>query len=308
MLHRSYSSAFHARPVATSLKYGSALFRGDLVPNANDSYTLSQLGASGSGKVVVDTGAIKYSVNGFGQGALGDGSTGPGIMFDVTGTSTYGVDDMFTPGTPWEGYAVLVNDSYYLGGSDTSNYPDGTQYFTQTTNIWNLSSGTTKHIVCLKGSAATGYLVIQHMSIAKETAVRIRLSYTNTTGSAVTVKGSREVDPDVEANSTSVYATNNYRGSSPLSADNFVYGQGQSTGKLLGIYCMPTTYTHTTSVNSTWPAYDFPLMLGGNNSGNGDYGIAAAWNAGTVAAGATVNFDCAYVCALNVAGAIKMIG
>ena len=71
MLHRSYSSGFHTRPIASSLKYGSALFRGDLIPKASDSYTLSQLGSGSTGNVLVDTGGIKYTVNGYGQGALG---------------------------------------------------------------------------------------------------------------------------------------------------------------------------------------------------------------------------------------------
>jgi hypothetical protein len=302
------SATGFSKPTFNLLNYSKGYFRNDLIPNASDGYTLSQLGTNSTGGIVVDTGYIKYTVNGFGQGALGNTTLGVGIMFDTTGTGNYGVDDMFRPGTPWEAYALFINDSYYLGGSDGENYPSGTHYFTQTTKIWNLSANNVNHIVCLKGSESTGFVVLQYMTVKNELAIRIRLSYTNTTGSAVTVKASREVDPDTEANSTGSYATNNYRGYGSLSSTSFVYGQGTTVGKILALYALPTSYTRNTSVYSGWPLYNFTDFLSGRDNGNGDHGIAVAWDAGSVAAGATVHFDCAYICGLDIAKLAKTIG
>jgi hypothetical protein len=293
------------------LPRGSSLFRTDLIPNSGDGYTLSQLGSGTSGGVTIDTGFIKYVVNGSNQGALGNGATGPGIQFDVTGSGSYGSDDMFTPGTPWEAFVFYINDSYYLGGSNSPDYPQGTQYFTNhTTTKWDLSRNNVKHVVCLKGAAAQGYIVLQYMTVGRELAIRMRMSYTNTTGSAVTVKAGRVVDPDVEYASAGTYNTINNRGFGTLSAKTFVSGVGASTGKILALYAMPGSLTQNTSVYSGWPSagYDLATLLSDNDADNGDRAIGVAWDAGTVASGATVVFNCAYLCGTSLSTIQRSMG
>jgi hypothetical protein len=124
----------------------------------------------------------------------------------------------------------------------------------------------------------------------------MRMSYTNTTGSAVTVKAARLADPDQDSGGSD---TNNSRGYNTLPANRFVSSTGASNSKVFAVYIPPTGTTTNSTVFTTWPAYDISTMLSDNDDGNGDYAIGVAWDGGTVAAGATVNFNCAYLCGSN---------
>lgn len=305
---RSANINFRPRPLSSSMVHGSGLFRSDLIPSSGDSYTLSQLGSGTTGAgITVDTGYMKYVINGgLNQGAIGSGDVGTGIQFDETGTGTYGSVDVITPGTEWESFAFYIDNSYYLGGSNSANYPGTTHYFnTQTTTIWNLSTGNKKHVVCLKGAADKGYVVIQYITVGKELAIRMRMSYTNTTGSSVTVKAARLADPDQDSGGPD---TNNTRGYDTLPVGRFVSSTGATNSKIFAVYIPPTGTVTNSTVFSSWPGYDISTMLSDSDSSNGDHAIGVAWDGGTVAAGATVNFNCAYLCGSSLAAMKKSMG
>ena len=81
--------------------------------------------------VVIQNSSIKAGVSDF--GTLGsDGSTSPGILFDPTGTSSYGVNDFLTPGTPWEGFYITAAGGYseYSNNTTAGGYHGGTTFAT----------------------------------------------------------------------------------------------------------------------------------------------------------------------------------
>ena len=264
------------------------------IPVAADGYALSQLGAAGSGSYVVANRWIQYTVNGVGEGALGNGSTGPGLKFAPAGDFSYGVDDYITPGSPWEAYSFEINGgAWSVGGSNIGG-------FGGTTNIWDVSATGKRHFVIKRGSAGTGFVVVEYLSYNDDPMIRMRMSYTNTTGSAVTVRAMRGIDPDPDVFAFEEYDSDNSRGfPGRVSATDLVTGLGVNSGKPVSLYIPGSGYTHNTAILASWPTYNITAMLSGQNDGYGDYAITGAWNIGTVAAGATVKVHCFWICGNN---------
>ena len=274
------------------------------IPTSSDNYTLAQLGTPNNTMAIIDNGYIKYSVNGGpAKGQIGNGSTTPGIMFDSTGTGNYGVDDYIRPGTPYETYGFYVNNTTWIGGDNSNSHT----WTSNATLMWNKSTTGLGHVICLRGTTANGYVVTQYQTYAGEAIIRIKMSYTNTTGSAVTLKGYRGCDPDVGYYLYSTYSTTNYRGYSTIAATDIVVAEEPNTNKPIALYIPGNGYTHNTSILASWPSQDVSTMLTGFTSGNGDYAMFGAWDFGTVAAGATVYVCCYYVLGTNISGVLNTI-
>lgn len=274
------------------------------IPSAGDSYTLSQLGTPNNTMATIANGSIRYTVNGGpAMGQLGNGSISPGIQFDPTGTGNYGNDDYIRPGTPHEAYAFLVNDTTYIGGQNNS----GGTFLAGSTTMWDKSTASLNHVICMRGAQANGFVVTQYQTYPNEALIRMKMSYTNTTGSAVTLKAYRGCDPDVGALQYGVYNTTNYRGYSSVPATDIVVAEESQTGKPIALYIPGNGYTHNTAIISTWPSQNLTAMLSGTNNGNGDYSIYAAWDFGTVADGATVAVCCYYILGTNIGDVVTSI-
>lgn len=274
-------------------------------PTADDGYTLSQLGTPNNTEAIISSGYIQYTVNGDSRpvGQIGDGSNSPGIKFDPTGTGNYGTDDYIQPGTPHEAYGFYVNNTTWIGGDNSGN---GT-YLAGSTTMWNKSTASLNHVICMRGNQANGFVVTQYQTYPGEALIRIKMSYTNTTGAAVTVKAYRGCDPDVGALQYSVYNTTNYRGYNTIPATDIVVAEESATNKPIALYAPGNGYTHNTAVISSWPSQNIAAMLSGTNNGNGDYAIYCAWDIGTVAAGATVSVCCYYILGSNIADVLNTI-
>jgi hypothetical protein len=295
-------SDFRGKTAGVSINPDSGFYSPAPIPVASDGYTLRQLGAAGSGSYVVANRWIQYTVNGAGEGALGNGSTGPGLKFAPLGNFAYGTDDYITPGNPWEGYAFEINGgAWYIGGANSGGGFGGT------TNIWDVSATGNRHFIVKRGAAGTGFVVLEYLSYNDDPLIRIKMSYTNTTASSVTVRAMRGMDPDPDVFAFDEYDSNNTRGYTGIPATDLVTGLGVNSGKPVSLYCPGNGYTHNTAILSAWPTYNITSILSGQNDGYGDNAILCAWNIGTVAPGATVKVNCFWICGNDIGDVASLL-
>lgn len=268
-----------------------------LVPKESDNYTLTQLGTAQTGAYAwtIDTGYIKYLINGQGRGVFGRGVVGDTssnlymLLYDPTGNGNYTYslhDDCFQPGTPHEMGAVFVDNNFALGGGNEA--PDKVGFANGTVRSWQMNDG---RIVVLMGNNIYGHAVFQYYSCPKTSIVRMHMSYTNTTPVSHSIKMQRGGDPDFGQ-----FPTTNKRGLAPAAATNAVYSVDPIQNRTLVIYTPGNGYTTNSSIESAWPLYDANKVLqGAEPLDQSDYSIYNAWDLGTVAPGQTVYVTCYYV-------------
>lgn len=283
------------------LQYGCSLFPeytvtdGYITELGNDTWTNDQY--------IVDNGYIKYMINGVGQGALGDGGTtgsgNLGIKYDPTGQGNYGVDDYLTPGIPWEAFA-MSGDGVQIGGSNTSHGS-----FPANAKVWQVSTDN-NHYVVLVGNATDGWGIVQYMTYPGESVIRMKLSYV-ATADRTSVKIMRGTDPDVDVLAHGTYVTTNTKGFGSIPSSDIVYAIGNYSGKPLSLYIPGNNYTHNTAISSSWPTYDYDMILSGRNNGTGDYAILAAWDLGSMLTGQQAGVCAYYICGTSVQETVEKI-
>lgn len=256
LISRSFSRSFrYGRAVTvTSFVTDDCGISQTIIPSPDDDYTLSDLGPPDPPNTYhdIDNGFVKYRVNGYGSGALGGGD-GPnylnelGLKFDSTGTGNYGVDDYIQPGTPWEGYTFEIDGKKFIG-SNSGYVGDYDVYLAKT---WRLADN---HVVSMIGDKENyGLGVCQYMSLPEEPAIRIKMTYTNTTSTAKTVKISRGMDPDVDVFEYGYYSTFNTRGIGSIPKADIALAYGNFSGKPVAIYAPGNGFLHNTSIDYFWP-------------------------------------------------------
>lgn len=271
-----------------------------LIPEASDGYTLSQLGMPQLNAYSwdIDTGFIKYLINGQGRGVFGTGEVGDTspsrfmLLYDPTGTGSYtynNFDDCFQPGTPHEMGIFEVDNSVLLGGG---NEQAGGTLVNNTVRSWKTSDG---RIVVLMGGTTYGHAVFQYFSYPGESIVRMQMSYTNTTATSHTLLAQRGGDCDFDG-----FATTNGRGISPVAPNNVAFSTGGFlSGKSVCVYTPGNGFTCNTAIIAAWPLYNPTTVLTGVNNGFGDFSAYNAWNLGTVTPGQTVYVTCFYIVGLG---------
>jgi len=305
-----------------------------LIPVSSDGYTLSQLGSPDSPGTAytIENGYIKYVVNGAGYGALGNsgndsvsGNTNPtaGLQLDPYGRGNYGVDDFIDPGNPVEYYQFEINSgAIQLIGNNSTDF--GNIVNDTTINTWQPAAN---RVVVQTGSEAEGFAVIQYLTMPNEPVIRIKMSYTNTTGSAVTLRAARGTDPDQDSFSHGSSQTDNLRGLGSISGTDISYALGPLSGKAIAIYCPGDGYTHNTAIIGTGIGtgggegglftYNINQILNNvdsagdpvpDNIPDSDIGMACAWDVGTVNAGATVDLYCYYVLGNHIENIASKLG
>lgn len=282
-------------PVPNTQCANSGYIFPELIPNSSDGYTLSQLGTPqlGSYAWTLDTGYIKYLINGQGRGVFGTGeygNTSPSrfmLLYDPTGRGmyTYGeYDDCFQSGTPHEMGMFQVDSSVLLGGG---NEAAGGVLVNNTIRSWQMEDG---RIVVLMGGTTYGHAVFQYFSYPGESIVRMQMSYTNTTATSHTLFAQRGGDCDFDN-----FPTINDRGIPPTAPNNVAYSIGQYSNKSVCVYTPGNGFIHNTAIIRDWPLYNPSIVLTGENDGNGDRAAYAAWNLGTIPSGQTVYVTCFYI-------------
>lgn len=234
--------------------------------------------AASATPVVLQNGFVKAGVSDY--GTLGSNSnTPPGILYDSTGSGSYGVNDFLTPGTPFEGFYVTASS-----GSGGNNNSGGGSFgatsptaLTGTSATWTGSNGTFSITNTYNLTTFGGQSVIAINSVL-----------TNITGSALSgINFLRTLDPDPDVNAFGSYFTKN----AVLSA-NQACGTGISSGQTICIYSYDAL-THKAGVSSAWTTSP-ATYLSGVNDGDGDYAIGMGFSLGSLAAGQSISFDYGY--------------
>lgn len=215
-------------------------------------------------------------------GTLGSNSnTPPGILFDKTGTSSYGVNDFLTPGTPFEGFYLTSS-----AGSYSSNNT-GSSSFNTFSLVQNAADSVTA-----TGTSTNGMLGVvnayQLTTIAGRSAIEITTTLTNNSTTAMTgIEFLRTLDPDPDVNAFGSYYTTNV-----VLSDDQSCGTGVSSGQTICIFTT-ATYAHKAGVSASWTTSP-ASYLSGLDDGNGDYAIGVAFNLGDLAAGESLTVTYGY--------------
>lgn len=211
-------------------------------------------------------------------GTLGsNGSTSPGILFDPTGTSSYGVNDFLTPGSPFEGFTVY---------SGTSRLAD--QNNTNTGSTFTLVQNSATSVSATGQISTLGIKNDYNLTtVAGRSVISINTTLTNLGRSALSALSfARFTDPDPDVNVWGSYYTVN----SIISPDQ-ACATGTQSGQTICIYSN-STYHHNVGITNwdTHPA----SYLAGTNGGNGDYTIGIGFSLGDLAIGDSLSFNYAY--------------
>lgn len=241
---------------------------------------------------------VKTAVNDVGTLGSG-GSTSPGLLFDATGTGTFGVNDYLTPGTPYDYFGVKSDQTGLKGNSNS-----GFSSITQTSGPTDLSSGTTNS-ASWSGEYA-GFFKLVNTYTFSDAGQRIDVNTSITAISDLTgLQFARSIDPDPDVNTFGSYSTNNSLGDSTkgLAATDWAYSLGLSTGLPLGLFTN-SAIKHNAGIVADWggsgsAAADPTAILAGINNGNGDYALALAFDIGSLLAGSSISLDYSYVMGLS---------
>lgn len=240
------------------------------------------------------------------NGTLGyGGSISPGLLYDVSGTGSYGVDDFLTPGSPWEIFSVKSNET----GTKTNNNAGSTSI----SGILSSTSGSAyDNDVTWSGSIADMFSITTATFFdADEEQVNFSTSITALTDLS-DLSFLRSIDPDPDVVTYWSYDTVNGRGydangngdftdAGDVAPSDWVHSEGTSTGLTLGLYSN-SSYIHDTGVSKFWST-DPASYLSGEDNGDGDYTIGLAFSFGDLATGESVSFDYSYVMGGSLAAA-----
>lgn len=231
--------------------------------------------------VTIQDGYVQAGVNDY--GTLGSGSTTPpGILYDETGSSNYGVNDFLTPGDPFEGFYVTGGGAGFACNNDLGCA--GGMMSSPTSTSATGASWT--------GTSSDGNLTLTNAytltTVSGQSVIAITTTLTNNTGGTLSgLQFLRTLDPDPDVNAFGSYDTTN----SVLSNDQ-ACGTGPDTGETICIYSF-STLPHKAGVSADWTT-DPSAYLGGLNDGNGDYAIGLAFNLGDLGAGQSFTLDYGY--------------
>lgn len=231
--------------------------------------------------VVIQNGYVQAGVSDY--GTLGsNGNTSPGILFDATGTGSYGVNDFLTPGSPFEGFYVTTATS--LGNGAANNQGPSGFGFTSPTPLSGTSatwSGTNGSFNIVNSYSLT--------TLSGQSVIAINSILTNISNASFSgVNFLRTLDPDPDVNAFGSYSTNNV-----VLSDNQACGTGPASGQTICIYSYDTG-THKAGVSSGWTTNPAAYLAGINDGPTGDYAIGVGFNLGDIAAGQSVSINYGY--------------
>jgi hypothetical protein len=233
-----------------------------------------------------------------------DSRAEPGILVDPTGKGDFypgGIpNDLLTPGTPHDGFAVISDQTGYLVNDNDETSSDFGVGSPINTSVGPVQSAT------WSGSTAGGLVILNTYAFGvHDEKIAITTTLTNTTSAAITnLYFGRSEDPDPDLYLYNSYNSINTRGDATYAPNELVSAAGARSGFTIGILNTTALYPVNTSIsynccynsdpsrvfdgtdaadyNATYPRSD-----------NGDYGLQMAWSLGTLAVGdsATITYD-----------------
>lgn len=233
--------------------------------------------------VTIQDGFVQAGVNNYGTLGSGD-TTPPGILYDPTGTGSYGINDFLTPGDPFEGFYITGASGFSFGCNNDFGCYDGTSSSPTSSSATSAS---------WMGTSTDGALTITNTytltTLGGQSVIAITTTLTNNTDGALSgLQFLRTLDPDPDVNAYGSYDTNN----SVLSNDQ-ACGTGSFSGETICIYSF-SSLTHKAGVSGPGWSTDPSAYLAGLNAGDGDYAIGIGFLLGDLGAGQSLTFDYGY--------------
>jgi hypothetical protein len=250
---------------------------------------------------------IKAGVNEL-TGTLGSGgNTSPGLLYNNAGSSTWNTAyDYLTPGSPFEGFTVRIEDS---AGTLINTYTNN--------NAGNLRNLTGAWVGTPSGAStvwagANSQFALQHTyslpSGQKYIDINTRIeSYI----AMPKLWFGRFIDPDAVAAAGDSSATDNVLGYGAISRNNVVFSEATVSRYALGLYSAQTNVKAGIAGWSTDPKAYYANGTAGygtytdNTYGNGDDTIGLGFLVSGVSIGDIVNFRYAYIFGPSAFGAAE---
>lgn len=251
-------------------------------------------GAS-AGNVIIQNEFIKAGVN-ESTGTLGSGgNTSPGLLYDNDGTSTWNTSyDYLTPGSPYEGWAVRIDDAtgalLKLYGNNNADF----QMDNNTTVVGAWVGITSTSSVVWSGSATEFDIRHTYSLPSAQKYIDITTRIEAKVAIAKLYFG-RYIDPDAVAAPGDSSATDNVRGYGIIPKTNVVFSEATVSRYALGLYSAKPSGVNTSIQGWTSDPKNYYDNVGGYDVGNGDDTIGIAFYNSNLAVGDIVTYNYSYI-------------
>jgi hypothetical protein len=239
---------------------------------------------------------IKVGVN-ESTGTLGSGgNTNPGIQYDNAGTGTFNPSyDYLTPGSPYEGWAVRLDNTdgtkFKLYGNNNAGFQsDGN---TAVTGAW---VGTPSASSAVWAGVATEFGIRHTYSLPSAQRYLDITTRIEATAAMPHLYFGRYIDPDAVAAPGDSSATDNVRGYGIIPKTNVVFSEATVSRYALGLYSAQVGTVNTSIQGWTSDPKNYYLNTDGRaDVSTGDDTIGIAFYAANVAVGDILTYNYAYI-------------
>ena len=239
---------------------------------------------------------IKVGVNET-TGTLGSGgNTNPGIQYDNTGSGTFNsAYDYLTPGSPYEGWAVRLDNTdgtkFKLYGNNNAGFQmDGN---TAVSGAW---VGTPTAASAVWAGTATEFSIRHTYSLPAAQRYLDITTRIDATAAMPHLYFGRYIDPDAVAAPGDSSATDNVRGYGVIPKTNVVFSEATVSRYALGLYSAAPTGVNTSIQGWTSDPKNYYLNTSGRaDVSNGDDTIGIAFYAANVAVGDILTYNYSYI-------------
>ena len=239
---------------------------------------------------------IKVGVNET-TGTLGSGgNTNPGIQYDNTGSGTFNsAYDYLTPGSPYEGWAVRLDNTdgtkFKLYGNNNAGFQmDGN---TAVSGAW---VGTPTAASAVWAGSTTEFGIRHTYSLPSAQRYLDITTRIEATAAMPHLYFGRYIDPDAVAAPGDSSATDNVRGYGVIPKTNVVFSEATVSRYALGLYSAQSGTVNTSIQGWTSDPKNYYLNTGGKpDVSNGDDTIGIAFYAANVAVGDILTYNYAYI-------------
>lgn len=254
---------------------------------------LSASAIAGNGILVNEY--IKAGVN-ESTGTLGSGgNTSPGLLYDNTGTGTFNtVYDYLTPGSPYEGWAVRIDNAdgtqFKLYGNNNAGFQMDSN--TTVSGAW---VGTPSASSAVWAGSATEFDIRHTYSLPSAQKYLDITTRLDAKAAMPHLYFGRYIDPDAVAAPGDSSATDNVRGYGIIPKTNVVFSEATVSRYALGLYSAQVGNVNTSIQGWTSDPKNYYLNSGGYDVGNGDDTIGIGFYAANVAVGDILTWRYAYI-------------
>ena len=265
-----------------------------------------------SQNVIIENEYVRAGVN-LSTGTLGSGgSTRPGLQYDNTGTRTFPCSscqgDYLTPGSPFEGFTVRLENSSGTLISTYTNNNTGSRNIT--TGAW---VGTPTASSAVWSATTSDFTITNNYSLPSgQRYIDINTGITANVAIGRLYFG-RFIDPDAMPMTGDTSATDNVLGYGAIPRRNVAFAEATTSRYALGLYSAAANVgagigggvnNWTTNPVIYYNGYS-PYTSGGAtiDYGRGDVTIGLGFLVNNVAVGDIVNFQYAYIFGPNAFGA-----